>query len=56
MMREHLDLTTSEVVAHLQKDWQADIAAYDKARGQIIRMADMLSSGIVKQFSDKFKT
>jgi hypothetical protein len=54
MMVEHLDLTTAEVVAHLKKDWVADVAAYDKARAQIVKMADMLSSGIVEQFPDKF--
>jgi hypothetical protein len=56
MMHEHLDLTTAEVVAHLTKDWVADVAAYDKAREQILKMADMLSSGIVKQFPGKFGT
>lgn len=54
MMREHLDLTTKEVVAHLQKDWATDIAAYDKARDQLLHMADMLSAGIIKQFPKKF--
>jgi hypothetical protein len=55
MMREHLQATTAEVVAHLTKDWTADIAAYDKVHEQILRMADMLSSGIEKQFPEKFK-
>jgi hypothetical protein len=55
MMREHLDLTTNEVVSHLKKDWTADIAAYDKVREQILHMADMLSEGIIKQFPEKFK-
>jgi hypothetical protein len=54
MMRDHLELTTQEVVAHLGKDWQADIAAYDRARTQILHMADMLSAGIVAQFPEKF--
>jgi len=54
MMRDHLDLTTAELVAHLQKDWPADVAAYDKVHNQILRMADMLSSGISSQFPTKF--
>jgi hypothetical protein len=55
MMHDHLDLTTQEVVAHLTKDWPADIAAYDKVHVQILHMADTLSSGIEAQFPKKFK-
>jgi hypothetical protein len=55
MMHEHLDLTTKEVVAHLTKDWAGSIAAYDQVHGQILHMADMLSSGIEAQFPNKFR-
>lgn len=55
MMREHLDLTTAEAVARLKGDWKADVAAYDRVHEQILHMADMLSDGIVKQHSKKFK-
>ena len=55
MMRDHLNLTTEEVVARLQGNWAADIAAFDKVHEQILHMADMLSAGIVKQHSAKFK-
>ena len=55
MMRDHLNLTTEEVVARLQGNWAADIAAFDKVHAQILQMADMLTEGIVKQHSAKFR-
>ena len=55
MMRDHLTLTTEEVVARLQGNWAADIAAYDKVHEQILHMADMLSAGIISQHGAKFK-
>jgi hypothetical protein len=55
MMRDHLSLTTEEVVARLQGNWAADIAAYDTVHEQILHMADMLSAGIIRQHAAKFK-
>jgi hypothetical protein len=55
MMREHLKLTTNEAVARLTGDWAADVAAYDAIHRQGLHMADMLSSGLVKQFPRRFR-
>lgn len=38
----------------LGKKFDADIADYDNVHNQILKMADMLAMGIVKQFPDKF--
>ena len=55
MMHDHLNLTTAEVQARLKGDWAADVKAYDTVHEQILRMADMLSAGIISQFPKKFK-
>jgi hypothetical protein len=54
MMKDHLDHTLTEAVAHLNGDWPADIAAYDTVHRQILAMADMLSAGIIGQFPERF--
>jgi len=56
MMKQHLQLTTAEAVARLEGHWSADVAAYDRVHREILEMADMLSSGIVAQFPDKFSS
>ena len=55
MMREHLRLTTREVVARLEADWAADVRAYDAIHRQALGMADMLSDGLVAQFPARFR-
>jgi hypothetical protein len=55
MMRDHLDLTLSEAVAHLGNDHGADVRAYNRIHVQILHMADMLSDGIIAQFPKRFR-
>lgn len=54
MMKEHLDLTLAEAVAHLKKDYKADVEAYDAVHRHILSLADALSAGLVQQFPAKF--
>ncbi len=55
MMNDHLKLTTDEAVQRIKKDYDGDIEAYDKVHSEILKMADMLSDGITKQYPEKFK-
>lgn len=53
MLQMHLDLTTDEVVARLNADWEGDIRAYDAGHVHMLMFADVLTSGIAKQFPSK---
>lgn len=54
MLNDHLTLTTDEAVARLQKNWEADVKAYDLITKAMMAMADELTEGIVHQFPEKF--
>ncbi|WP_313801196.1 hypothetical protein [Cytobacillus sp.] len=41
-------MTTDEVVAKLQKDWDRDIRTADRNETHLIHMGDFLTEGIVK--------
>ncbi len=53
MMKQHLDLTEAEAVAHLQKRYQDEVAAYEKVHLHILGLADALTPGTVGQFPDR---
>lgn len=54
-MNMHLETTTREVVARLQKKYDEDVVAFDAVFDHMMHMADVLSAGIVKQFPDRFR-
>lgn len=55
MMHTHLDLTLQEAVTYLHGDYAGSVTAYDQVHFEILDMADMLSTGIIEQFPQKFK-
>jgi hypothetical protein len=55
MMKGHLDQTLSEAVDRLGGKYTADVRDYDEIHHHILRMADTLSSGIIKQFPRRFR-
>ena len=54
MLHIHLKLVTDQVVTRLKKDWDAEILAYDINEEHMIKFANILTSGIIKQFPNKF--
>lgn len=55
MLHKHLEFTTREMVSRLEKNWVADIQAYDNGHAHMLMFADVLTNGIVKQFPDRFR-
>ena len=53
MLIDHLSLTKQEATAHLEKNWTKDVETFDKIFEQAMHMADVLTSGIAKQFANK---
>jgi hypothetical protein len=54
MMAKHLSTTADELNARINKNYDADVKAFDAIYDHIITMSDALSDGIIKQFPDKF--
>ncbi|MEH7307365.1 glycosyltransferase [Neobacillus drentensis] len=54
LLHAHLKMVTDSVLARLKKDWNGDIRAFDEGEIHLIKIADVLSDGIVKQFPQKF--
>jgi hypothetical protein len=53
-MKTHLDQTLDEATHQIQGNYVATVADYDRIVNHILAMADILSSGIIAQYPDKF--
>jgi len=51
MMFEHLNLVKEEAVNLINKQYQKSIDTYDTMELQILKMADVMSHGLIKQFN-----
>ncbi|MBP9111423.1 MAG: hypothetical protein KBF88_01385 [Polyangiaceae bacterium] len=49
-MQKHLELTRSQITSRLAADWTGDLAFHELSIKQALRMSDLLSEGIAKQF------
>ena len=54
-MHMHLALTMQEAVDHLQGNWAADVADYDRVHDHLLHMSDILANGIIEQFPKSFR-
>jgi hypothetical protein len=53
-MKVHLDETLTEAVDELNGNYPASVSDYEAVHLHILAMADLLSSGIMRQFRDEF--
>lgn len=53
-LKYHIDTTTTYAVDLLKGDYKKSIEDYEKAHQHMMTVADILSSGVVKQFPDRF--
>lgn len=51
---EHLKHTADEAVARLNRQYEADMAAYEKVHELVLLMADALSEGVIQHLPDRF--
>lgn len=55
MMRAYLDLTLEQAVAYWNGYSDIGTGAYEKAQDESLKIADMLSEGIINKFRPRFK-
>lgn len=53
IIKDQLRFTTTQAVCRINKDYPADIIAYDKAHADVLQMAEIFADGIANQFPEK---
>lgn len=53
IIKDQLRFTTTQAVCRINKDYAADIIAYDKAHADVLQMAVIFAEGIANQFPEK---
>lgn len=53
IIKDQLRFTTTQAVCRINKDYPADIIAYDKAHTDVLLMAEIFANGIANQFPEK---
>jgi len=54
LMKMHLDLTLKEATAQLEGNYTLSVSTYELVHQEILKMADVLSNGIILQFPQMF--
>jgi uncharacterized protein YihD (DUF1040 family) len=56
MITTHLKLKNDAALQRILRNWGEDVVTYDKLHIDVLKIADILSDGIINQFSQKFDT
>ena len=54
MWNDHLDATLAEALDHFNGNFSAEVTDYDLVHDLALEMADFISNGVMKQFSNQF--
>lgn len=54
LLTDHNECTVAQAAARASGDWSADLVAYDACCLGIVKLADVLSTGVVDSFPNKF--
>ncbi|HLO39251.1 MAG TPA: hypothetical protein VK173_12195 [Lacibacter sp.] len=53
IIKDQLRFTTTQAICRINKDYPADIIAYDKAHADVLLVAEIFADGIANQFPEK---